>query len=204
MSRTARVERRTNETQIEIRLDLDPSSDPAPEALAGTGIDTGIPFFDHMLDQLSRHGRFELSVSATGDLEIDAHHTVEDVGIALGDALTEALGDKRGITRYGSALVPMEESLARVAVDISGRPLLAYRADVGAEMIGQFETGLTEEFLMALCRSAGLTVHVDLLHRGNAHHSVEAIFKALAVALGTAISIDARGIDQIPSTKGTL
>jgi imidazoleglycerol-phosphate dehydratase len=163
-----------------------------------------VPFFDHMLDQLGRHGRVGLEVQARGDLEIDAHHTVEDVGLALGDALRQAVGDKRGIRRYGDALVPMEEALAQVALDISGRPLLVYEADVPAEAIGQYDTILTEEFLRALVRSAGLTLHVRLLAGKNPHHCVEAIFKALARALGDAVSIDPRGEEEIPSTKGVL
>ena len=195
MSRTAEVKRKTTETDVTVVLDLDGGDVSAA---------TGVPFFDHMLEQVGRHGRLGLEVTAQGDLEIDAHHTVEDVGIALGEALTEALGDKRGIRRYGDAVVPMEESLAQVALDISGRPLLVFDADVKAEMIGQFETPLTEEFLMALTRSGGLTLHVRLLASGNAHHSVEAIFKALAVALGTATSIDPRAPEVVPSTKGSL
>ena len=195
MSRAAKVDRVTNETKITVEVDLDGGD---------VSVATGVPFFDHMLDQLGRHGRLGLRIVAEGDLEIDAHHTVEDTGIALGEALTEALGDKRGIRRYGDALVPMEESLARIAVDISGRPLLVYEADIPAEVVGQFETVLTEEFLQALARSAGLTLHVHLLYGRNAHHSVEAIFKALAMALSDALSIDPRGRDQVPSTKGTL
>lgn len=195
MSRAAKVDRVTNETKITVALDLDGGD---------VSVSTGVPFFDHMLDQLGRHGRLGLRIAAEGDLEIDAHHTVEDTGIALGEALTEALGDKRGIRRYGDALVPMEECLARIAVDISGRPLLVYEADIPAETVGQFETVLTEEFLQALARSAGLTLHVHLLYGRNAHHSVEAIFKALARALSDAVSIDPRGRDQVPSTKGTL
>ena len=195
MSRTARVERTTTETKITVELDLD-----------GTGVEvsTGVPFFDHMLDQLGRHGRLGLRIEADGDLEIDAHHTVEDTGIALGKALVQALGEKRGIRRYGDALVPMEESLARIALDISGRPLLVYEADIPAETVGQFETGLTEEFLQALARAAGLTLHVKLLYGRNAHHSIEAIFKALARALSDAVAIDPRAGDEIPSTKGVL
>lgn len=193
--RRATVERRTNETNIRIELDLDGGDVKAA---------TGVPFFDHMLDQLGRHGRLGLQVEAAGDLEIDAHHTVEDVGIALGEALTAALGDKRGITRYADAAVPMEECLAHVALDISGRPLLVYDADIPAEAIGQYETGLTEEFLQALSRSAGLTLHVRLHYGRNAHHAVEAIFKALARALGNAVAIDPRAPDSIPSTKGSL
>ena len=195
MSRTARVDRKTNETNISVVIDLD-----GGDVRAGTGV----PFFDHMLDQLGRHGRLGLEIDAVGDLEIDAHHTVEDTGIALGEALAGALGEKRGIRRYGDALVPMEESLARVALDISGRPLLVYEADVAAETVGQYETGLTEEFLQALSRAAGLTLHVHLLYGRNAHHSIEAIFKALARALSDAVSLDPRAGDEIPSTKGVL
>ena len=195
MNRAGRVDRVTNETKITVELDLE----GGPVTVA-----TGVPFFDHMLDQLGRHGRIGMRIEADGDLEIDAHHTVEDTGIALGEALTEALGDKRGIRRYGHALVPMEESLARVAIDISGRPLLVYEAVIPAETVGQYETGLTEEFLQALARAAGLTLHVHLLYGRNAHHSVESIFKALARALSDAVSIDPRGRNEIPSTKGTL
>lgn len=193
--RTATIERKTSETSIEVELDLDGGD---------IEVTTGVPFFDHMLDQVGRHGSLGLRIRAEGDLEIDAHHTVEDVGIALGEALTEALGDKTGITRYGDATVPMEECLAQVALDISGRPLLVYDAEMPAEAIGQFDTGLTEEFLQALCRSGGLTMHVRLLYGRNAHHAVEAIFKALARALGRAVAIDPRAPDQIPSTKGSL
>ena len=194
--RRATIERKTSETEVSVTVDLD---EPGVVQAA-----TGVPFFDHMLDQLGRHGRLSLEVSAAGDLEIDAHHTVEDVGIALGEALSEALGDKRGIRRYGDALVPMEESLAQVALDISGRPLLAYDADIPAEQIGQYEVALTEEFLNALSRAGGLTLHVALLRGKNAHHAVEAIFKALAVALGEAVTIDPRVPQDVPSTKGTL
>jgi imidazoleglycerol-phosphate dehydratase len=193
--RKATIERKTSETEVRVSLDLDGGEVSAS---------TGVPFFDHMLDQVGRHGRLGLQVEAKGDLEIDAHHTVEDVGIALGEALTEALGDKMGITRYGDATVPMEECLAQVALDISGRPLLVYSADIPADAIGQFDTGLTEEFLQAFCRTGGLTLHVRLHYGRNAHHAVEAIFKALARALGTAIAIDPRAPDSIPSTKGSL
>jgi imidazoleglycerol-phosphate dehydratase len=195
LRRVATVERTTAETSITILIDLDGGD---------TSASTGVPFFDHMLDQLGRHGRVGLEVRARGDLEIDAHHTVEDVGLALGDALRQAVGDKRGIRRYGDALVPMEEALAQVALDISGRPLLVYEADVPGEAIGQYDTILTEEFLQALVRSAGLTLHVRLLAGKNPHHCVEAIFKALARALGDAVSIDPRGGEEIPSTKGVL
>ena len=195
MRRAATVERTTAETSITILIDLDGGDSSSS---------TGVPFFDHMLDQLGRHGRIGLEVRASGDLEIDAHHTVEDVGLALGDALRQAVGDKRGIRRFGDALVPMEEALAQVALDISGRPLLVYDADISAEAIGQFDTILTEEFLHALARSAGLTLHVRLLSGKNPHHCVEAIFKAVARALGEAVSIDPRAGDEIPSTKGVL
>lgn len=195
MRRAATVERTTAETSITLLIDLDGGDSSSS---------TGVPFFDHMLDQLGRHGRVGLEVRASGDLEIDAHHTVEDVGLALGDALRQAVGDKRGIRRYGDALVPMEEALAQVALDISGRPLLVYDADIPAEAIGQFDTILTEEFLHALARSAGLTLHVRLLAGKNPHHCVEAIFKAVARALGEAVSIDPRAGDEIPSTKGVL
>lgn len=194
-ARRGSVHRATSETQVAVTVDLD---------RPGSKIDTGVPFFDHMLDQVARHGRIGIEIEASGDLEIDAHHTVEDTGIALGEALMEALGDKRGIKRYGDALVPMEEALARVALDISGRPLLVYSAELETETIGQFETGLVEEFLQALVRSAGLTLHVHLLSGKNAHHSIEAIFKSLARALATAVEIDPRAGDSIPSTKGTL
>jgi imidazoleglycerol-phosphate dehydratase len=195
LRRAATIERTTAETSITILIDLDGGDSSSS---------TGVPFFDHMLDQLGRHGRVGLEVRASGDLEIDAHHTVEDVGLALGDALRQAVGDKRGIRRYGDALVPMEEALAQVALDISGRPLLVYDADIPAEAIGQFDTILTEEFLHALARSAGLTLHVRLLAGKNPHHCVEAIFKAVARALGEAVSIDPRAGDAIPSTKGVL
>ena len=193
--RTASVARETNETKISVELSLD-----GGEVAAATGV----AFFDHMLDQLGRHGRLGLVVRAEGDLEIDAHHTVEDTGIVLGEALTEALGDKRGIRRYGDALVPMEEALAQVALDISGRPLLVFDADFATESVGQYDTALTEEFLQALCRSGGLTMHVKLLAGRNTHHAIEAIFKALARALGDAVGVDEGGKNTIPSTKGVL
>ncbi len=192
--RRARVERKTSETAIVVELDLDGTS---------SSIATGVPFFDHMLDQVATHGHLGIKIAAEGDLEIDAHHTVEDTGIALGEALSKALGDKRGIRRYGDALVPMEEALAQVALDISGRPLLVYEADIPAEAIGQYDADLTEEFLHALARTAGLTLHVRLVAGKNAHHATEAIFKAVARALGDAVSIDPRS-DSIPSTKGSL
>ena len=192
--RVGRVARVTSETNVSVEIDLDGGT---------SAISTGVPFFDHMLEQVSKHAHLGLSVTTTGDLEIDAHHTVEDTGIAIGEALTEALGDKRGIRRYGDALVPMEESLAQVALDISGRPLLVYEAEIPAEAIGGYDSALTQEFLQALARSGGLTLHVRLMAAKNAHHATEAIFKALARALGDAVSIDPRS-DSIPSTKGVL
>lgn len=193
--RRSEVKRATTETSISVSLDLDGGA---------VSIATGVPFFDHMLDQVGRHAHLGLAVEAAGDLQIDAHHTVEDTGIALGQALLEALGDKAGIRRYGDALVPMEEALAEVALDISGRPLLVYDAEVSAEQIGQYDTVLTEEFLQAFCRAAGLTLHVSLRKGRNPHHCVEAIFKALARALSEAVSIDDRSAGAVPSTKGIL
>jgi len=193
--RRAEVVRTTTETKVRVDLALDGGE---------VQTSTGVPFFDHMLEQLGRHGRFGLEVEASGDLEIDAHHTIEDVGIVIGEALTEALGEKRGINRYGDALVPMEESLAQVAVDISGRPLLVYDVEIPAKSIGAYDTVLTEEFLTALARSGGLTLHVRLLQSKNAHHAVEAIFKALARALNQATAIDPTRPGAVPSTKGVL
>jgi len=193
--RRAEIVRTTTETKVRVDLTLDGGE---------VQTSTGVPFFDHMLEQLGRHGRFGLDVEASGDLEVDAHHTVEDVGIVIGEALAEALGDKRGINRYGDALVPMEESLAQVALDISGRPLLVYDVEIPAESIGAFDTVLTEEFLTALARSGGLTLHVRLLKSKNAHHAVEAIFKALARALNQATAIDPTSPEAVPSTKGLL
>ena len=193
--RSGAAERITNETSVRVRVDLDGGE---------VRIATGVPFFDHMLDQVARHGRLGLRVDAQGDLEVDAHHTVEDVGIVFGEAIVRALGEKRGIRRYGDALVPMEESLAQAAIDISGRPLLVFEADIPAESIGQYDVGLTEEFLRALCRGAGLTLHVTLRRRKDPHHATEAIFKAVARALGQALEIDPRASGEVPSTKGML
>ena len=197
MSRARRgsVERTTSETSVRATLDLEGGP---------VDVSTGVPFFDHMLDQLGRHARIGMTLEARGDLEVDAHHTVEDCGIVLGEALLEALGDKAGIRRYGDALVPMEEALAQVALDVSGRARLAYGVSIPADTIGSYTTDLTEEFLQALVRSAGLTLHVRLLAGDNAHHCVEAIFKGLARALGSAIEIDPRSHGDVPSTKGTL
>jgi imidazoleglycerol-phosphate dehydratase len=196
MSRTGLVERTTKETAIRVALDLD-----------GTGqcaIGTGVGFFDHMLEQLGRHSGMDLSVDAKGDLHIDAHHTVEDVGIALGQALSQAVGDKAGIRRYGWAAVPMEDALVLVALDLSGRPLLAYDAPVPAEQIGNYDPDLTQEFFMALTRTGGITLHIRLLAGHNSHHIVEGVFKAVAKALAIAVEIDPRAGGAIPSTKGVL
>jgi len=194
--RTGEVDRTTKETAIRVRVDLD-----------GTGVAkvaTGVGFFDHMLEQLGRHSLIDLTVDAEGDLHVDAHHTVEDVGIALGQALAQALGDKRGVRRYGWAAVPMEEALVLVALDLSGRPLLAFDAPVPAEQIGNYDPDLTEEFFMALTRSGGITLHVRLLSGRNSHHIVEGVFKGVAKALRIAVEVDPRAAGEVPSTKGVL
>lgn len=194
MSRSASKERTTGETQIKLSLDLD-----GGEASA----DTGVGFFDHMLDLLARHGKLGLQVKAGGDLKTGAHHTVEDVGIVLGQALDEALGERAGIRRYGSALVPMDESLAECAIDISGRPFCVFEADIPTTSIAGFDTELAEEFFRAVANSARMTLHIEVRRGSNAHHMIEAAFKAFARALRVAVSVDPdeRGV---PSTKGTL
>jgi imidazoleglycerol-phosphate dehydratase len=192
--RTATIERRTAETSVEIELCLDGSGE--------IDISTGVPFFDHMLSQLGKHAGFDLRITAKGDLEVDAHHTVEDVGICLGDAMREALGDKVGIARYGSSLVPMDETLVQCALDLSGRPYLAHDVPVPQSMIGAYDTGLTEEFLRAFVNRAGITLHLRLLDGRDPHHIVEGEFKALARALATAVAPSGRG--GTPSTKGVL
>jgi imidazoleglycerol-phosphate dehydratase len=194
MTRTAERERKTAETQIRLSLDLD-----GGEASA----DTGVGFLDHMLDLLARHGRLGLRVEASGDLETGAHHTVEDVGIVLGQALDAALGDRAGIRRYGSALVPMDESLAECALDVSGRPLCIFDADLPATSIAGFDTELTEEFFRAVANGAKLTLHVSVRCGTNVHHMIEACFKAFARALRAAVSLDPEE-SGVPSTKGTL
>ena len=193
--RTASIDRKTSETAIKMTLSLDGEGN--------SDVRTGIPFFDHMLTLFARHGLFDLTVEAKGDIEVDFHHTVEDTGIALGQALAKALADKNGIRRYGSAYVPMDEALARVVVDCSGRPFLAYEAPRGVEAIGLFPFQLVEEFLRALAVNAGLTLHVSILAGRDAHHMAEAIFKALGRALDIAVSHDER-VKGIPSTKGML
>ncbi len=194
MSRTSSIKRKTNETDISVELNLD--GGPAE-------ISTGVGFFDHMLDHVARHGRLGLKVKAKGDIHIDDHHTVEDVGIVLGEALLEAVGDKRGIERYGFASVPMDESLARVSVDLSGRAALVFSAqfsEKGAK-IGTFDTQLVQEFLNALTQNGRFNCHVEVPHGQNDHHIAEAIFKALGRSIRQAVSITG---DQIPSTKGSL
>jgi imidazoleglycerol-phosphate dehydratase len=194
MSRTANKQRRTAETQIELSLDLDGGESSAQ---------TGVGFLDHMLDLLARHGKLGLRVEASGDLETGAHHTVEDVGIVLGQALDEALGDRAGIRRYGAALVPMDESLAECAIDISGRPLCVFEAEMPATSIAGFDSELTEEFFRAVANSAKMTLHVSVRYGANVHHMIEACFKAFARALRVAVSIDPDE-SGVPSTKGTL
>jgi len=193
--RSATIDRKTSETAIALKLRLD------GEGLSE--IKTGVPFFDHMLTLFARHGLMDLKVEAVGDIDVDYHHTVEDVGLALGAALSQALGDKVGIRRYGSAYVPMDEALVRVVVDCSGRPFLAYEAPRGVEAIGLFPFQLVEEFLRALSSQAGLTLHVSILAGRDAHHMAEGVFKALGRALDMAISHDLR-VKGIPSTKGIL
>jgi len=194
-TRSATIDRKTSETEIHLSLNLEGSGE--------SQVRTGIPFFDHMLTLFSRHGLFNLKVEAKGDIEVDYHHTVEDVGLALGSAFLKALGDKSGIRRYGSAYVPMDEALARVVLDCSGRPYLAYEAPRGVEAIGLFPFQLVEEFLRAFSVQAGLTLHVSILAGRDAHHMAEAIFKALGRALDVAVSRDER-VTGIPSTKGVL
>ena len=194
--RQAEVSRKTGETDIRILLDLD-----------GTGkstIDTGVGFLDHMLTLFARHGRFDLEVSCKGDTYVDDHHSVEDIGIALGKAFDKALGDRKGVTRYGSMILPMDESLILSAVDLSGRGLLAYELKIPAEKVGTFDTELTEEFFRALAHNTGATLHIRQLAGGNSHHIIEGAFKSVARSLRTAAAIDPACAEEIPSTKGVL
>ncbi|MGB5833361.1 MAG: imidazoleglycerol-phosphate dehydratase HisB [Thiohalocapsa sp.] len=194
--RTAQIERNTLETQIRIEVDLD-----------GTGRSsflTGVPFLDHMMDQIARHGLIDLNIVAEGDLHIDAHHTVEDIGITLGQALTAALGDKRGIRRYGHAYVPLDEALSRVVIDLSGRPGLLYHLDFTRSMIGGFDVDLFREFFQGLVNHAAMTLHIDNLRGDNAHHQAETVFKAFGRALRMAVEFDPRMGGIVPSTKGSL
>lgn len=195
MSRTARVARTTKESDVLVELDLD-----------GTGrcdIGTGVPFFDHMLDQVARHGGIDLTVKTRGDLEVDAHHTVEDTSLALGQALREALGDKAGVARYGNAMIPLDEALALCVVDLSGRPYLVHEEPDLIELIGTYDTTLTRHIFESIVATANITLHVKVMSGRNAHHIVEAQFKAFARALRQAVALDPR-VTGIPSTKGTL
>jgi imidazoleglycerol-phosphate dehydratase len=194
MSRTATVSRATKETEVQVALELDGSGTSSS--------DTGLPFFDHMLEQLGKHAGWDLSVSCKGDLDVDGHHTVEDVGLAIGQALAEAIGDKVGIRRFASIVVPLDEAAVEVALDLSGRNFVLHEVDVPAETIGTFDTGLVEDFVRALAQAADLTLHVRLRSGRSPHHVVEAEFKALAKALGDACARTGR--DDVPSTKGTL
>ncbi len=194
--RKGAVTRKTNETEIAVELDLD--------GAGAAKIATGVGFFDHMLDQLARHSLIDIGVSAKGDLHIDDHHTVEDVGIALGQALRQALGDKRGLTRYADCLLPMDEALTRVAVDVSGRPFLVFKTQFPTAKIGTFDTELVREFFQACAMNGGLTLHVETLYGLNSHHIAESCFKGVARALGAALAIDPRQAARVPSTKGAL
>jgi len=196
MKRTAKIERKTDETEISLVIDLD--------GRGNARVDTGIPFINHMLNLFSAHSFIDLDLTARGDTDIDDHHTIEDIGICLGKAIEEALGDKKGIKRYGEATIPMDESLARVVIDISRRPVLSYRVQLKKETTGSFDVGLIKEFFRALVNNAGLTLHVDLIAGEEPHHVFEAIFKAFARALDKAISIESRMAGRIPSTKGIL
>lgn len=194
--RSAEIHRKTAETSIDVEVNLD-----------GTGeydISTGIGFLDHMLEQLSRHSLIDLKVKAVGDLHIDQHHTTEDTGIAIGEAVAKALGDRKGITRYGSAYAPMDETLTRCALDISGRPYLVFKAEFSTPRLGEMDTELFEHWFHSFAGSAGITLHVETLYGVNNHHVIESCFKALARALRVAVEIDPRKADSVPSTKGTL
>jgi imidazoleglycerol-phosphate dehydratase len=194
-NRTATVSRTTRETDVSVSLNLD-----------GTGkgnIQTGVQFLDHMLTLFAHHGLFDLEIACKGDLGVDGHHSVEDIGICLGEAFTKALGDKSGITRFAHAYFPMDESLARVAVDLSGRPFIVYRVDVSASRVGELDAELVEEFWRALAMHGRINLHIELLYGKNAHHIFEAVFKAAARALSQAVRIDVR-VDGVPSTKGSL
>ena len=196
MPRTATISRHTNETGIDVTVDLD-----------GSGVydvETGVGFLDHMLEQLSRHSLIDLHVRIKGDLHIDAHHTTEDSGIAIGQAVAQALGDRRGITRYAHAYIPMDETLTRVAIDISGRPYLVWKTAFSQPRLGEMDTELFKEWFAAFAQAAGVTLHIETLYGVNNHHIVESCFKGLARALGQAVAIDPRKADSVPSTKGTL
>ena len=195
MGRFAKVNRKTSETDIEIFLELDGKG----EAM----VDTGIGFFDHMLISFAKHGLFDLKLKVKGDLEVDCHHTIEDTGIALGEAIKKALGDKKSIKRYGSFLLPMDESLVMCAIDLSGRPYLAFDAEFPAERVGYFDTEMVKEFFYAISYSAGMNLHIKEMYGANTHHIIEAMFKGFARALDDAVTIDER-VTGLPSTKGAL
>jgi imidazoleglycerol-phosphate dehydratase len=195
MPRDGQVDRKTKETNVKLSLRLEGE---------GTGkVETGVPFLDHMLTLFLRHGLFDLTVTAKGDIEVDYHHLVEDVGICLGEAFRKALGDMKGITRYGHSVVPMIEALAAVTVDVSARPHLVYRSPLGNEKVGKFDVELVEEFMRAFAQSSGVCLHVNVLYGSNAHHTVEAVFKALGRAMSAAVRLDPR-VKGVPSTKGVL
>lgn len=194
--RSATIHRKTGETDVRVTIDLDGEGRYA--------VRTGIGFLDHMIEQLSRHSLIDVDLDVTGDLHIDQHHTTEDSGIAIGEAIAKALGERRGITRYGHAYAPMDETLSRVAIDISGRPFLVWRSAFTQAKLGELDTELIEHFFHALATAAGITLHVETLYGRNNHHISESIFKAFARALRTAVTIDPRKADAVPSTKGTL
>lgn len=194
--RKAEIVRETKETRVTLAVDLD--------GTGRTSVATGVGFLDHMLDLLGRHARFDLDIKAVGDLHIDFHHTTEDVGIVLGQAVRKALGDMRGITRYADVLLPMDETLTRVAIDISGRPFLVFRTEFAAQKIGEFDTELVREFFQAFASNAGVTLHVETLYGMNAHHIAESCFKGLARVLRAAVAVDPAAAGEIPSTKGAL
>lgn len=194
--RSAEVTRNTRETQIELALNLDGSG--------ACDLQTGLPFFEHMLTQVARHGLVDLSIRAKGDLEVDAHHTVEDVGIVLGQAFAKAIGDKRGVCRYGHAYVPLDEALSRAVIDLSGRPGLGYRCDYVRPRVGDFDVDLLREFFQGFVNHAQVTLHLDNLRGNNAHHQAETLFKAFGRALRAAMALDPRSEGRVPSTKGSL
>jgi imidazoleglycerol-phosphate dehydratase len=194
--RKATVTRKTKETDVAVAIDLD--------GAGRSQVATGIGFLDHMLDLLARHSRFDITVKAKGDLHIDHHHTTEDVGIALGQAVRQALGDMKGITRYADVHVPMDEALTRVALDISGRPFLVFKCEFVSDKVGSFDTELVQEWFQAFATNSGITLHVETLYGTNDHHIAESCFKALARALRAAVAIDPRAKDEVPSTKGSL
>jgi len=195
-SRRAEVTRNTKETQITLSVDLD--------GRGAARLQTGIPFLEHMLEQVARHGLIDINLEAKGDLHIDAHHTVEDIGITLGQAIAKAAGDKKGIRRYGHAYVPLDEALSRVVIDFSGRPGMEFHVDFPRSRVGEFDVDLVHEFFQGFCNHALVTLHVDCLRGKNAHHNAETIFKAFGRALRMALEMDPRAPDSIPSTKGSL